>query len=267
MENILLCCQYTSLCLSFVICCQCYLFHSEVGKTLDWIIELITTFIHRSVDVTVSEARRREEFAELVLLQATGESNTRVSAGIGLWRKPTFSTYSKTRYSFPLRRKASFSSTIFSCLSVRSILSSRRVVSLTSSFSAWRWDRQEMRITLSCHVVIDMGCSRPVEIKDEDSLHYNRNHKCSLMRPAHRERRALLPSLSLNFLMATISLVSCSKNTEINPVIASRQWKNTRVRLTQIMNISVTAAAFTTAFSSENNTFLHSAVGTVAESI
>lgn len=255
MENILLCCQYTSLCLSLVICCQCYLFHSEVGKTLDWIIELITTFIHCSVDVTVSEARRREECAELVLLQATGESNTRVSAGIGLWRKPTFSTYSKTRYSFPLRRKASFSSTIFSCLSVRSILSSRRVVSLTSSFSAWRWDRQEMRITLSCHIVIDMGC-----------LHYNRNHKCSLMRPAHRERRALLPSLSLNFLMATTSLVSC-RNTEINPVIASRQWKNTTVRLTQIMNISVTAAAFTTAFSSENNTFLHSAVGTVAESI
>lgn len=47
----------------------------------------------------------------------------------------TFSTYSKTKYNFPLLLKASFSSTIFSCFNVRSILSSRKVVSLTSSFS------------------------------------------------------------------------------------------------------------------------------------
>lgn len=47
----------------------------------------------------------------------------------------TLSTYSKTRYSFPFRRNASRSSTIFSCLRVRNILSSRRVVLLTSSFS------------------------------------------------------------------------------------------------------------------------------------
>ncbi len=47
----------------------------------------------------------------------------------------TFSMYSNTRYSFPRCRNASFSSTMFSCFSVRSIFSSRMVVSFTSSFS------------------------------------------------------------------------------------------------------------------------------------
>ena len=50
----------------------------------------------------------------------------------------TLSTYSKTRYSLPFFLNASRRSTIFSCFSVRNIRSSRKVVRLTSSFSAKR---------------------------------------------------------------------------------------------------------------------------------
>lgn len=59
----------------------------------------------------------------------------------------TFSTYSKTKYNFPLLLKASFSSTMFSCFKVRSILSSRKVVSLTSSFSGVQSKSDRVKLT------------------------------------------------------------------------------------------------------------------------
>lgn len=119
-----------------------------------------------------------------------GDSGIKVIVDLADWfnRVLTFSTYSKTRYSFPLLRKASFNSTILSCLRVRSILSSRSVVSLTSSFSVWRSNPEEIRITC--------------RDKDYDELWQK-----------DRRKKSLLPSLSLNFLMATISLVSCNENT------------------------------------------------------